>query len=201
MDENFPGVMVPFLAWQTISNIWVVVMPRLRVVSFFLPEDPWERASRKPKWRWAWWERARKLERRQKSEREGGGGGGVWQQKVWTLFAPNPILSRSMGPLGCAIKWKHERNGPKALQFSKILCIICLEKGGGGGFTTKVVSVIHFKSNCITFYGSLGMRNQVETQKERSEGTYIQNNSRHYLPRGGVWQQKVWTLFAPNPIL
>ena len=40
------------------------------------------------------------------------------------------------------------------------------------------------KSNSITFYRSLGMRNEVKTQKERSQGTSIQQTSMPYLPRG-----------------
>ena len=53
------------------------------------------------------------------------------------------------------------------------------------GLTTKGLNIIRSKSNSITFYGSLGMRNQIEIQKERSQGTSIQHNSMHYLPRGG----------------
>ena len=47
------------------------------------------------------------------------------------------------------------------------------------------------KPNSITFYRSLGMRNQVETQKERSQGTSIHENFMQYLPRGGLWEQWV----------
>ena len=42
----------------------------------------------------------------------------------------------------------------------------------------------------IQFYQvlrSLGMDNQVETQKERYQRTSIQQNSMHYLPMGGGW--------------
>ena len=52
--------------------------------------------------------------------------------------------------------------------------------------TTKGLNIIRSKSNSITFYVSLGMRNQIETQKERSQGNSIQHNSMHYLPRGGL---------------
>ena len=76
---------------------------------------------------------------------------------------------------------EHKRNGPKGLQFSKNLYIICLE----GDLRTKGFKIICSKSNSITFYMSLGMHNQVETQKERSRGTSIQQNSGHYLPGGG----------------
>ena len=38
--------------------------------------------------------------------------------------------------------------------------------GGGGGLRTMTLKIICSKSNSITFYRSLGMRNQVETQKE-----------------------------------
>ena len=41
------------------------------------------------------------------------------------------------------------------------------------------------KSTSNTFCGSPGMRNQVETQRERSKLTSIQQNYMHYLPRGG----------------
>ena len=58
-------------------------------------------------------------------------------------------------------------------------------KGGGGCLRTIGLKIICSKSNSITFYMSLGMRNQVETQKERSQGTSLQQNSMHYLPRGG----------------
>ena len=54
-----------------------------------------------------------------------------------------------------------------------------------GGLPTKGLNIIRSKSNSITFYGSLGMCNQIETQKERSQGISIQDNSMHYLPRGG----------------
>ena len=40
------------------------------------------------------------------------------------IFAPNAIISCSICLSGCAIKKKHKRNGPKGLQFSKILCFI-----------------------------------------------------------------------------
>ena len=40
------------------------------------------------------------------------------------------------------------------------------------------------KSNSITFYRSLGMRDEVKTQKERSQGTSIHQTSMPYLPRG-----------------
>ena len=40
------------------------------------------------------------------------------------------------------------------------------------------------KSNSITFYRSLGMHDEVKTQKERSQGTSIQQTSMPYLPRG-----------------
>ena len=45
--------------------------------------------------------------------------------------------------------------------------------------------IICSKSNSITFYGSLGLRNEVETQKERSQGTSIQQTSMPYCLRGG----------------
>ena len=44
---------------------------------------------------------------------------------------------------------------------------------------------ISSKSNCITFYRSLGMHNQVATQKKQFQATSIQQNSMHYLSRGG----------------
>ena len=50
--------------------------------------------------------------------------------------------------------------------------------------TKKGLNIIRSKSNSITLYGSLGMRNQIETQKKPSQGTSIQDNSMHYLPRG-----------------
>ena len=56
---------------------------------------------------------------------------------------------------------------------------------GGGGLRTIGSEIIRSKSNSITFYRSLVMRNQVETQKEWSQATSIQQNSMHYMPRGG----------------
>ena len=44
-----------------------------------------------------------------------------------------------------------------------------------------------FKSNSITFYRFPGMRNQVETEKERSQGTSNHENSMQYLLREGIW--------------
>ena len=56
---------------------------------------------------------------------------------------------------------------------------------GHGGLKTKGFKVIRSKSNSIAFYWSLGMRNQVETQKERSQETSIQSNEpTHFLFRG-----------------
>ena len=54
----------------------------------------------------------------------------------------------------------------------------------GGVREEKISKCFCSKSNQINFYKSLGMRNQLETQKERSERTSIQQNSMHYLPRG-----------------
>ena len=48
------------------------------------------------------------------------------------------------------------------------------------------------------------MRNQVETQKERSQGTSIQQNSVHYLPLGGVGGSEINRFqnnLLQNPIL
>ena len=60
-----------------------------------------------------------------------------------------------------------------------------------GGLRTIGFKIICSKSNSITFYKSLGMRNQVETQKERFQGTSIQQNSMHYVTGGGGggWEQ------------
>ena len=85
--------------------------------------------------------------------------------------------------MGCAINSKHKGKGPKGLQFSQLLWIICQE-GGGGGLRKLGFKIIFSKSNSITFYRSLGMRNQVETQRERSQGNSIQQNYMYYLPRG-----------------
>ena len=54
---------------------------------------------------------------------------------------------------------------------------------GGGGRRPTGSKVIRSKPNSITLYRSLGMRNQVETQKEWSQATSIQQNSMHYIPR------------------
>ena len=62
----------------------------------------------------------------------------------------------------------------KGLQFNNILCIICLEGGVEWGLITNGFKIIRFKSNSITFYRRLGMRNQVETQQERSQRNSIQ---------------------------
>ena len=50
-----------------------------------------------------------------------------------------------------------------------------------GGLRTIGNKIIY----SITFYRSLEMRSQVETQKEQSQGTSIQQNAMHYLPIGG----------------
>ena len=62
--------------------------------------------------------------------------------------------------------------------------------GGGGGMRTIGLKIICSKSNSITFYRSLGMRNQVETQKEWSQGKSFQQNSMPYWPggRGGGYE-------------
>ena len=59
--------------------------------------------------------------------------------------------------------------------------------GGGEGRVLKTIGfrIICYKSSFITFHRSLGMRNQVEIQKERSQKTLMQQNSMHSLP-GGV---------------
>ena len=70
------------------------------------------------------------------------------------------------------------------------------------GLTTKGLNIIRSKSNSITFYGSLGMRNQIEIQKERSQGTSIQHNSLHYLPRGGYLRTIVFrTSFSKSSFI
>ena len=61
-----------------------------------------------------------------------------------------------------------------------------------GGWGMGAVRTIGFQTSCskcksIAFYRSLGMRNQVETQKERCQGISIQRNSMHYFPRAGPW--------------
>ena len=114
--------------------------------------------------------------------------GGSENNRFQSNLSPNLILSRSIGPLGCAIKQKHKRNRPKGLQFSKILCIICLE-GRGEGVTedNRFQKINCSKSNSITFYRFLGMRNQADTQKKRSQGTSTWQNSIHYYPR--TWSQ------------
>ena len=58
-----------------------------------------------------------------------------------------------------------------------------MPRGGGGGVRLIGSKIIRSKSNSITFYRSLGMRNQIETQKEWSQATSIQQNSMHYIPR------------------
>ena len=58
-----------------------------------------------------------------------------------------------------------------------------LLRGGGGGLKTISCKKICSKSNSITFYRSVGMRNQVE--KERYQGTSNQENSMQYLLRRG----------------
>ena len=56
---------------------------------------------------------------------------------------------------------------------------------GGEIRRTIGFKMICSESNSITFYGCLGMRNQLETQKERFQDTSIQQNSMHYFSRGG----------------
>ena len=73
-----------------------------------------------------------------------------------------------------------KRNGPKRLKFINIICIFCLEARSENNILQRICS----KGNSITLYKSLGMRNQVETQKERSTRTSHRQNSMHYLSRG-----------------
>ena len=72
-----------------------------------------------------------------------------------------------------------------SIQQNSIHCL--LRGGGGGGGAVKTIGfkIICSKPNTVTLDRSLGMRNQVDTQKEWSQGTSIQQNSIHYLPRGG----------------
>ena len=72
--------------------------------------------------------------------------------------------------LGMPIEVETRKEGCQGKSFSKILCIICLKRGGGGSLRIIDFKIVCFKSNSTTFYRSLGMRNQVETQKERSQG-------------------------------
>ena len=60
-----------------------------------------------------------------------------------------------------------------------------LRGGGGGGSENNELQNICSKFNSITFYKSLGMRNRLETQKERSQETSIHENSMQYLLRKG----------------
>ena len=53
-----------------------------------------------------------------------------------------------------------------------------------GGQRTMSCKNICSKSNSITFYRSPGMCNQVETQKEGSQGTSIHEISVQYLLKG-----------------
>ena len=63
----------------------------------------------------------------------------------------------------------------------RILCNICCEAGSENNELQKICS----KSNSVKFYRSPGMCNQVETQKEGSQGTSIHENSMQYLLRRG----------------
>ena len=71
-------------------------------------------------------------------------------------------------PLGMRNQIETQNERSQGKYFSKIPCIICLE--GGGDLRTIAFITICSKSNSIMFYRSLEMRNQVETQKERSQG-------------------------------
>ena len=57
--------------------------------------------------------------------------------------------------------------------------------GGEGGLRTISWKIICSRSSSITFYRSLGMPNQAERQKERSQGTSIQQTSMPYWPSWG----------------
>ena len=71
------------------------------------------------------------------------------------------------------------------LQFTKLLCLIGQEGGGEGGLRTISSKIICSRSSSITFYRSLVMPNQAERQKERSQGTSIQQTSMPYWPSWG----------------
>ena len=85
------------------------------------------------------------------------------------------------------VETQHNKERSKGKSFYKILCIICQE----GGLKTIGFKIIRSKSNSITFYRSLGMRNQVETQKERSQGKSFSKNSMYHLPWGVFLEQHV----------
>ena len=55
--------------------------------------------------------------------------------------------------------------------------------GGEGGPRATNLNISCSKSNFIAFNRSTGMRNQVQTQKERSQGISVHENSMQYLLR------------------
>ena len=66
--------------------------------------------------------------------------------------------------------------------------------GGEGGLRTMTLRMSCSKSNSNTSYGSHEVRNQVETQKERSQLTSIQQDLLHYFPGGGGGGLRTMTL-------
>ena len=113
-----------------------------------------------------------------------GGGRGLRRKGLNIIRSqPNTItFYRSLGMRNHIETQKERSQGTSTQQKS----MYHLPRGGGEGLSTKGLNITRSKSNSITFYRSLGMRNHIETQKERSQGTSIQQISMHYLPRGGL---------------
>ena len=82
------------------------------------------------------------------------------------------------------VETQKERSQGTSIPYNSMQYLL---KGRGGGSENNELQNMSFKSNSITFYRFPGMRNQVETEKERSQGTSNHENSMQYLLREGIW--------------
>ena len=72
------------------------------------------------------------------------------------------------------------------------------KRGGRGDLRTMILNISCSKSNFITFYRSTGIRNQVETQKERSQGTPIHEILCNICWEGGSENNELQKIFSKS---
>ena len=86
------------------------------------------------------------------------------------------------------VETQKERSQGTSIPYNSMQYLLKGRRGGGGSENNELQNMCS-KSNSTTFYRSPGMRNQVETEKERSQGTSNHENSMQYLLREGIWEQ------------